>query len=166
MRFVLPDTPGTYNNNFQIYQSPGYVVILVEMIHSARIIPVNNKPHLGKNLRQWLGDPRGYWEGDTLVIETTNLREDSAYEGRANAETFKVVERFSRVDADTLNYEFTVEDPKTWVKQWSASMPWNRTEGEVFEYGCHEGNYDIVHLLTGRQKREQEAETIKQQSRQ
>jgi hypothetical protein len=132
-------------------------VIYVEMIHSARIIPVDGRPHLGKDLRQYLGDPRGHWEGNTLVVETTNFREDSAYEGDANAGTFKITERWTRVDADTVNYEFRVEDPRTWAKPWSARIPWNKTEGEVYEYGCHEGNYDVVHLLTGGRKREQQA---------
>src|SRR5579864_4193760 len=109
-----PYLPTIYNNDFQIFQSPGYVTIAPEMIHSARIIPLDGRPHLGKSLLQWLGDPRGHWDGDTLVVETTNFRTDDGvtFQG-SNPETFKITERFTRVDATSLNYEFTVEDPKT-----------------------------------------------------
>ena len=157
---IPPYRPSSYNNGFQIFQSPGYVVIMVEMIHSARIIPVDRRPHIGKNLRQWLGDTRGRWEGTTLVIETTNFRPDSPF-GGANADTFHLVERFTRVDADTINYEFRVEDPKTWTKPWAAMIPWNRTNGQVYEYACHEGNYDMVHLLAGGRAREKAEEAVK-----
>src|SRR5207249_9401918 len=112
-----PYLPTIYNNDFQIFQSPGYVVISPEMIHSARIIPLDGRPHIGKNLHQWLGDSRGHWEGNTLVVETTNFRtDDGVIFQNANPDTFRITERFSRVDAKTLNYEFTVEDPKTWTR--------------------------------------------------
>jgi hypothetical protein len=157
-----PYLPTIYNNDFQIFQSPGYVTIAPEMIHSARIIPLDGRPHLGKNLRQWLGDSRGHWDGDTLVVETTNFRTDDGvtFQG-SNPETFKITERFTRVDATTLNYEFTVEDPKTWTKPWTAIIPWNKIDPaeQMYEYACHEDNYDIVHFLTGARAREKRGET-------
>jgi hypothetical protein len=157
-----PYLPTIYNNDFQIFQSPGYVTIAPEMIHSARVIPLDGRPHLGKNLRQWLGDSRGHWEGDTLVVETTNFRTDDGvtFQG-SNPETFKITERFTRVDATSLNYEFTVEDPKTWTKPWTAVIPWNKIDPaeQMYEYACHEDNYDIVHFLTGARAREKRGET-------
>jgi hypothetical protein len=156
-----PYLPTIYNNDFQIFQSPGYVVIGPEMIHSARIIPLDGRPHLGKNLRQWLGDSRGHWEGDTLVVETTNFRtDDGVIFQNANPETFRITERFTRVDASTLNYEFTVEDPATWTKPWTARIPWTKIDPDeqMYEYACHEDNYDIVHFLSGARSREKKAE--------
>jgi hypothetical protein len=156
-----PYLPTIYNNNFQIFQSPGYVVIAPEMIHSARIIPMDGRPHLGKTLLQWLGDTRGHWEGTTLVLETTNFRTDDgvAYQG-ANPATYKITERFTRVAADAINYEFTISDPATWTKPWTAVIPWTKVDpGEqMYEYMCHEDNFDIVHLLTGARTREKNGE--------
>jgi hypothetical protein len=156
-----PYLPTIYNNDFHIFQSPGLVVINPEMIHSARIIPVDGTPHLGKNLHQWLGDSRGHWEGDTLVVETTNFRTDPGvvFQG-ANPDTYKITERFSRVDATTLNYEFTIDDPKTWTKPWTAVVPWNKIDPaeQMYEYACHEDNYDIVHFLSGARDRERRGE--------
>ncbi len=151
-----PYLPTIYNNDFQIYQSPGYVVIQPEMIHSARIIPLDGRPHIGKSLKQWLGDTRGRFEGNTLVIETTNFRnDDTVYQG-ANPETYKITERFTRVADDSINYEFTIEDPTTWTKPWTAVVPWNKIDPkeQMYEYMCHEDNFDIVHLLTGARARE------------
>ena len=154
-----PYLPTIYNNDFQIFQSPGFVAIQPEMIHSARIIPVDGRPHLGKTVLQWLGDTRGHWEGNTLVVETTNFRrDDGVMYQNADPDTFKIVERFTRVDADRINYEFTVSDPHTWTKPWSAMIPWNKADGQVYEYACHEGNYDIVHLLAGGRAREKAGE--------
>ncbi|PWU07697.1 MAG: hypothetical protein C5B51_09525 [Terriglobia bacterium] len=155
-----PYLPTIYNNDFQIFQSPGYVVIGPEMIHSARIIPVDGRPHLNKNLHQWLGDSRGHWEGETLVVETTNFRsDDGVIFQNANPETYKITERFRRVDANVLNYEFTVEDPTTWAKPWTARIPWVKIDPEeqMFEYACHEDNYDFVHFLSGARDREKRA---------
>jgi len=156
-----PYLPTIYNNNFQIYQSPGYVVIAPEMIHSARIIPLDGRPHLGKKLRQWLGDTRGHWDGNSLVIETTNFRTDNGvvYQG-ANPEAYRITERFTRVAADTINYEFTISDPTTWTKPWTAVIPWTKVDpGEqMYEYACHEDNFDIVHLLSGARIREKNGE--------
>jgi hypothetical protein len=157
-----PYLPTIYNNDFQIYQSPGFVVIAPEMIHSARIIPVDGRPHLAKGLRQWLGDSRGHWDGDTLIVETTNFRtDDGVIFQNANPETFRITERFTRVDADTLNYEFTVEDPTTWTKPWTARIPWVKIDPkeQMYEYACHEDNYDMVHFLTGARSRQQKGET-------
>jgi hypothetical protein len=157
-----PYLPTIYNNDFQIFQSPGFVVIAPEMIHSARIIPVDGRPHLNKNLHQWLGDSRGHWEGDMLVVETTNFRSDDGvvFQG-ANPQTFKITERFVRVDANTLNYEFTVEDPATWTRPWTARIPWSKIDPDeqMYEYACHEDNYDMVHFLTGARAREKKGET-------
>jgi len=156
-----PYLPTIYNNNFQIFQSPGYVVIAPEMIHSARIIPMDGRPHLGKTLLQWLGDTRGHWEGTTLVLETSNFRTDDgvAYQG-ANPATYKITERFTRVAADSINYEFTISDPATWTMPWTAVIPWTKVDpGEqMYEYMCHEDNFDIVHLLTGARTREKNGE--------
>jgi hypothetical protein len=156
-----PYLPTIYNNDFHIFQSPGFVVINPEMIHSARIIPLDGRPHLGKDLHQWLGDSRGHWDGNTLVVETTNFRTDPGvvFQG-ANPDTYKITERFSRVDASTLNYEFTIDDPKTWTKPWTAVIPWNKIDPDeqMYEYACHEDNYDIVHFLSGARDRERRGE--------
>jgi hypothetical protein len=152
-----PYLPTIYNNDFQIFQSPGFVVIGPEMIHSARVIPVDGTPHLGSDLHQWLGDSRGHWDGETLVVETTNFRtDDGVIFQNANPASFKIVERFTRVDASTLNYEFTVEDPTTWTKPWSARIPWTKIDPDeqMYEYACHEDNYDIVHFLSGARSRQ------------
>jgi len=158
---VPPYLPTIYNNNFQIFQSPGYVTIAPEMIHSARIIPVDGRPHLDKRLHQWLGDTRGHWEGSTLVVETTNFKNEEGvlFQG-ANPATFTITERFTRVAADAINYEFTLADPMTWTKPWTALVPWNKVDpGEqMFEYACHEDNFDMVHFLTGARLREKNGE--------
>lgn len=154
-----PHLPIIYNNTYQIFQSPGYVVINVEMIHSARFIPLDGRPHIGKNLRQWLGDSRGRWEGNTLVVETTNFRpDDNVVYGNADPETFRIVERFTRVDANTIDYTFTIADPRTWTKPWTATLPWNKTDDQLYEYACHEDNFDMVYLLAGARAREKAAE--------
>jgi hypothetical protein len=157
-----PYLPIVYNNDLQIFQGPGYVAIAPEMIHSARIIPLDGRPHLGKNLHQWLGDTRGHWEGNTLVVETTNFRHDDGVVFQdANPETFKLVERFTRVGPDTVNYEFTVSDPTTWTRPWTAMLPWTKIDPkeQMYEYACHEDNYDEVHFLAGARAREKKGET-------
>jgi hypothetical protein len=156
-----PYLPTIYNNDFQIFQSPGFVAIAPEMIHSARIIPLDGRPHLGKNLRQWLGDTRGRFDGNTLVIETTNFRTDDGvvFQG-ANPATYQITERLTRIAADAIKYEFTVEDPTTWTKPWTAMIPWTKIDPaeQMYEYGCHEDNFDIVHLLSGARTREKNGE--------
>ncbi len=143
---TLPRLPALYNNNFQIFQAPGYVVILMEMIHDARIIPLDGRPHLGRDIRQWHGDSRGRWEGDTLVVDTTNFTDQTNFRG--SAENLHLVERFTRVDADTVLYEFTVDDPTTFTRPWTAAIPMTKTEGPVYEYACHEGNDAMGGMLS------------------
>ena len=155
-----PYLPTIYNNDFQIVQSPGVVAIAPEMIHSARMVYTDGRPHLNRGLRQWLGDSRGRWDGTTLVVETTNFRTDDGviFQG-ANPATFKITERFTRVDPASINYEFTVEDSTTWTKPWTALIPWTKIDpGEqMYEYGCHEDNFDIVHFLIGARNRQKNA---------
>ena len=148
----LPMVPGPYNNNYQILQTPGYVVILHEMIHDARIIPLDGRPHVGKNVRQWFGDSRGRWEGDTLVVDTTNFTDKANFRG--STDSLHLIERFSRLDAGTVKYEFTIDDPKTFTKQWTVAIPMTGTEEQIYEYACHEGNYGMVNLLSGARAQE------------
>lgn len=152
---TLPRLPEFYNNNFQIFQAPGYVVILMEMIHDARIIPLDGRPHLGRDIRQWHGDPRGRWEGDTLVVDTTNFTDQTNFRG--SAENLHLVERFTRVDADTVLYEFTVDDPTTFTRPWTAAIPMTKTEGPIYEYACHEGNDAMEGILSMARKLEKAA---------
>jgi hypothetical protein len=159
----VPVRSSGYNNNNQIVQAPGYVAMLQEQIHEVRIIPLDGRPHLGQSIRPWLGDSRGRWEGNTLVVETTNFHPETNYEGSGPNRT--VIERFTLTDADTLTYEFTVNDPTTWTRAWTGQVPWQRDEGPIFEYACHEGNYGMVHLLKGARVLEAEAEEAKKQGR-
>jgi hypothetical protein len=145
-------TPGAYNNNVQIVQSPGVVVIINEMVHNARIVPTDGRPHT--TLRQWSGDSRGRWEGDTLVVETINFRRETSLQG-SSANT-RLVERFTRVDGETLKYEFIVTDPTAYTRPWSAMVPWTRIREPLFEYACHEGNYALPNILAGARKQERE----------
>jgi hypothetical protein len=139
--------PGPYNNNYQILQTPTHVVILHEMIHDARIIPIDGRPHVGQNIRQWFGDSRGRWEGNTLVVDTTNFTEKANYRGSTSG--LHLIERFTRVDANIVRYEFTIDDPATFTKQWTVAIPMGRTDEQIYEYACHEGNYGMVNLLKG-----------------
>jgi hypothetical protein len=149
-----PMTPGAYNNNFQLFQTPQYVVILNEMVHDARIIPLDGRPH--GHIRQWQGDSRGRWEGDTLVVDTTNFkRETSLPNSSANTH---LVERFTRTEADTLLYEFTVEDPTMWTRPWTAVVPMRKSDDPIYEYACHEGNYAMASILAGARAAEKAAE--------
>ena len=142
-----PMMPVGYNSNLEIVQGPGYVAIMQEMIHDVRMIPTDGSPHLPSNVRQWMGDPRGHWEGDTLVVDTTNFTDKTAFRG--SSANLHVVERFRRVDADTILYQFTVDDPSTWTHSWSAEIPMTKIQGPVFEYACHEGNYGMANNLSG-----------------
>jgi len=152
-----PYLPIVYNNDFQIQQSPGYLVIAPEMIHSARVIPLDGRPHIGNNLKQWLGDARGRWEGNTLVVETTNFSTypDVVFMG-ADPKTYRITERFTRTGPRALDYEFMVSDPNTWTRPWTARIPWTKIDPEeqMYEYACHEDNYDLVHFLSGARARE------------
>ena len=147
--------PGFYNHNYHIMQTADHVVLVVEMIHDARIIPLDGRAHVNPSVRQWLGDSRGRWEGNTLVVETTNFTEKLYERGLyiptvfAMGENLRLVERFTRVNEDTIDYRFTVEDPTTFVSDWTAAIPLNRFDGTLFEYACHEGNYALRNMLTG-----------------
>ena len=158
--------PTGYNNNYNIVQTPGYVAILHEMIHEVRIIPLDGRPHLDKNVRQWMGDSRGHWEGNTLVVETTNYSSKiDSFRFPAASETLRVVERFTRVGADKMDYQFTVNDPTTYTKPWTAVLPMTKGEGPIYEYACHEGNYGIANILSGHRAEEKAAESAKKGSR-
>ncbi len=150
-----PMNPSAYNNNMQLFQTPEYVVILNEMVHDSRIIPLDGRPHLPSGIRQWMGDSRGRWEGDTLIVDTTNLTGETSFRG--SGENMRVVERFTRVDADTLLYEYTIDDPESFTRSWKAMFPMRKTEGPIFEYACHEGNYGMFNLLTGARAQEKAA---------
>ena len=145
--YGIPNILAGYNSYFHILQTPDHVVIFQELIHDARIIPLDGSSHLDENIRQWHGDPRGRWEGDTLVVDSTNFSPESHFKG--SAENLHLVERFTRVDADTIAYEITVEDPKTFATPWTAMIPWKRTEDAIFEYACHEGNLAMEGVLKG-----------------
>ncbi|MEQ1910000.1 MAG: hypothetical protein ABMA15_14320 [Vicinamibacterales bacterium] len=148
-----PMISGTYNNNLQIVQTPGYVVIVNEMVHNARIIPTDGRPHGA--FPEWSGDSRGRWEGDTLVVETVNFRRETSLPG-START-RVVERFTRVAPNTINYEFTVTDPDAYTRPWTAVMPLRAIDELLFEYACHEANYGMVGVLRGARFAEKEA---------
>ncbi len=144
--------PGFYNHNYHILQTPGYVVLLVEMIHDARVIPLDGRAHVGQNIRQWLGDSRGRWEGKTLVVETTNFTDKISDRGLTvfgTSKNVRLVERFTRVDADTIDYQFTVDDGTAFTKPWTAAIPMTKIDGPLFEYACHEGNYGLQDILRG-----------------
>ena len=146
--------PGFYNHNYHILQTPNYVAIVVEMIHDARIIPLDGRPHVSPHVQQWLGDSRGRWEGDTLVVETTNLNDVVNEHGTLNTvlhigEGLRLVERFTRVGPDTIDYRYTVHDPTVYEGAWTAAVPMNKIDGTLFEYACHEGNYAMPNMLGG-----------------
>ena len=150
-----PMGPSAYNNNVQLFQTPDTVVIFNEMIHDARIVPLDGRAHLDAGIRQWMGDPRGRWEGSTLVVETTNFLRETHFAG--SSANLHLVERFTRVDHDTLLYEFTASDPATFSRPWTAQIPMKRSDGPLFEYACHEGNYGMFNLLAGARADEQAA---------
>ena len=142
-----PITPGGYNQNVQIFQTPDHVVLMTEMVHTVRAVPLDGRPALDESLAQWSGDSRGHWEGDTLVVETANFDVDRNWRGASAG--MRLQERFTRVDADTLEYEYTVTDPETWVTPWTVNLPMVRSDLPLFEYACHEGNYAMETMLTG-----------------
>jgi hypothetical protein len=161
----------TYNSNYQILQTPQFVAIVVEMIHEARIIPLGERPRLGQRIPQWLGDSRGHWEGDTLVVETTNFVDkldggsimpshpNIVFTHRGPGDTLRLVERFTRVDEHTIDYQFTLDDPKTYTRPWTASVPMRNdgTPPGLFEYACHEGNAAMEHMLKAARANEKAA---------
>ena len=147
-----PMVPGPYNNLVQLFQSPGYVVIVNEMVHDARVVPLDSRPPLGNAHRFWAGDSRGHWDGNTLVVETRNFTDNGTgtfgVPGLIDR-NMVLVERFTRVDDNVLTYRFTVNDPTVWTRPWSAEVPMTRIAGFVMEYGCHEGNYGLANILAG-----------------
>ena len=142
-----PMVPAAYNDILQIFQTPDHVVVFQEMSNNnPRIIPMDGRPHLSESIRLWPGDSRGHWEGDTLVVETTNFNGKTHYQGAS--EDLRVVERFRRVAEDRIHYEWTVEDERTWARPWTAEIPMARTDELMYEYACHEGNYDLPNILS------------------
>jgi len=144
--------PGGYNNNYQIVQAPGVVVLLMEMMHESRIIHLDGRPHIGQNLKQWMGDSIGHWEGNTLVVDVTNFPDRDVtgfgvpYRWGETSH-LHLIERFTRIDADTIDYQFTVDDPWMFTRKWTASIPMVKSDGPIYEYACHEGNYGLVGIL-------------------
>jgi hypothetical protein len=152
----IPMMPGANEGNeLQIVQGVGYVTLLHEIDHSTRVIPTDGRPHISQSIRQWQGDSVGHWEGDTLVVDTTNFTGLTAFRG--SGEKLHLVERFTRTAPDTLIYKFTVEDPQTWDKPWTVETPWKQTQGPVYEWACHEGNSEISTILNGARVGEQDA---------
>jgi hypothetical protein len=149
-----PMIPGPYNNNYQIVQTPDAIVIRIEMIHDVRIIPLDGRPHVGQNIRELMGDSRGHWEGNTLVVDTTNFSDQTDF--RNAGRNMHLTERFTRVDPDTILYEFTVDDPTTFTRPWSGAIPMTKTNGPIFEYACHEGNYGMEGILSGARAKEKQ----------
>ena len=150
-----PMESSAYNNIMQLFQTPDFVVILNEMVNDSRIVPLDGRPHLPSDVRQWRGDSRGRWEGETLIVDTMNFTGKTQFRG--SGETLHLVERFTRVDGDTLVYEYTVEDPESFERPWTVSMPMTRSTEPVFEYACHEGNYGMEGILAGARADERDA---------
>ena len=147
--------PNTYNQGNQIIQAPGYVILRNEMIHETRVIPVDGRPHAPSSIRTWMGDSRGHWEGNALVVETSNFNGRDTIGGTPVSDELRLVERFTRTDANTLEYRLTIEDPKTWTKPWTIAFPLRRDPSyTLFEYACHEGNHYMYNALTGARKAE------------
>lgn len=150
-----PMLQGPYNSNLQIHEGPGYVAIVQEMNHDARLIPLDGRPHPGPGIRQYMGDSRGHWEGGTLVVDTTNFTGRTAFRG--SGENLHVVERFTRVDEQSIRYEFTIEDPATWDRPWKGELTMTRVDGPIYEFACHEGNYGMANSLRGARAAEAKA---------
>ena len=153
-----PMTPGGYNQNVQLVQTPDYVVLLNEMVHAARVVPLDGRPHLPENLRQWMGDSRGHWEGDTLVVETTSFLRETSFRRGVTTASLHLVERFTLVSPGTLMYEATVEDPNAWSRPWTYRIPMVKSEQPLYEYACHEGNHGLYNILAGALAKEIAAE--------
>ncbi len=146
---------GPLTTNYQIVQVPGYVVLVLEIVHDARVIPLDGRPHVPSNVRNWLGDSRGRWEGNTLIVDTTNFTGKSKFRGAD--ENMHLIERFTRKDKDTLLYEFTIDNPTVFTKPWSAEIPMIASDGPLFEHACHEGNYGLQGILAGAREEERKA---------
>jgi hypothetical protein len=152
-----PMLPGPYNNNYQIVQTRDYVTITVEMIHETRIIAMDGRPHLPQTMRKWLGDSIGHWENNTLVVDTTNFNDKTRFHG--SDENLHLIERFTRTGPDTILYEFTVDDPTSFVAPWRAEIPMRRTAGPMYEFACHEGNFALGRMLSIARDAEKKAKT-------
>jgi hypothetical protein len=158
-----PMLPEPYNNNYEIVQSPGFVAIAVEMNHDTRIIPLDGSPHLPPQIHQWTGDSRGHWEGDTLVVDSTNFRFNNqsrfgiGYLDGLTDQNLHVVERFRRTDPDTIIYQATIDDPTVYSKPWTVEISMTKRAGRIFEYACHEGNYGMMDMLSGARAEEKKA---------
>ena len=154
--------PGFYNHNYLILQTPSYVVLQIEMIHDTRVIPLDERQHLHPHVPQWLGDSRGHWEDDTMVVETTNFTDKSEqrtfmgpfFLTLSTGADLRLIERFTRIDAETMDYRFTVTDPTVYTQPWTAATPMRRTDDSLFEYACHEGNYGLRNILAGARAQE------------
>jgi hypothetical protein len=170
-----PYLPSIYNNMAQILQMPGYVVIYAEMLHFSRIIPLDGRPHLPPNVKTWLGDPRGHFEGNTLVVETTNFRNDDSMGrslgrtgvtwGNTNPDTYTIVERWERVGPELINYQVTMADPTTWKEPVTMLIPWSKTTEQIYEYACQETNYEVYNWLSAARAREAKGEKFDPNSR-
>ena len=154
--YGVPNLLTGYNSYFQIAQTPSHVVIIQELIHDVRVIPLDGRPHLDESIRQWHGDPRGHWEGDTLVVETTTFSAASgSVTGGGGSDSLRVVERFTRVGPDTVRWDVTYDDSSTWTQPWTAAIALHKSDGAIFEYACHEGNYAMEGILGGARANEQ-----------
>ena len=142
-----PYTPSAYNNNVHIFQTPGYAVLLIEMVNDARIIPMDGRAHLPEHMRQWRGDARGRWEGNTLVVESRNFTDKTSFRG--TGKNMLLTERFTRIGPDRVVYEYTIDDPESFEKPWTAMIPMKKTDEPMYEYACHEGNYSMYTMLEG-----------------
>ena len=151
-----PYSPSAYNNNVHIFQTPTYAVLLIEMVHDARVVPLDGRPRLPENVRQWRGDARGRWEGDTLVVESTNFTNKTTFRG--SGENMRLTERFTLVGPAKLLYEYTIDDPESFTKPWSVAVPMKKTDEPMFEYACHEGNYSMLTMLEGARADDKAAE--------
>ena len=153
-----PMEPRAYNNNVQVFQTEDYVVLLTEMVHDARIVPLDGRAHLPADLRQWSGSSRAHWDGDTLVVETTNFLRETSFMRGGSTHNLHLTERFTRVAPDTLLYDVRVNDPTTWTREWSYAVPMKMNPDPLYEYACHEGNYGLYNILAGALEEQLEAE--------
>ena len=149
-----PMTPGGYNQNVQVFQTEDHVVLLNEMVHSSRVIPLDGRSHLPDGVRQWMGDSRGHWDGDTLVVETTNFLRETSFRRGVTTSALNLVERFTRVSEGVLLYDVTVEDPNAWDRSWTYRIPMTKNDQPIFEYACHEGNYGLYNIMAGAREKE------------
>lgn len=157
-----PYNPSAYNNNVHIFQTPGYAVLLIEMVNDARIVPLDGRPHVAENIRQWRGDARGHWEGNTLVVESANFSDKTTFRG--SGKNMRLTERFTRVGPDRIRYQYTVDDPESFEKPWTTLIPMKKTGEPMFEYACHEGNYSMLTMMEGARADDKAAEEAAKQA--